>query len=65
MGFMDHSVQCQHDAGDLGHPLARRQILQQASPEHVIHGPMASLVDRIALWVVWRREDPLNPPEWW
>ena len=51
MGFMDHSVQCQHDAGDLGHPLARRQILQQASPEHVIHGPMLrSLIELPSGW---------------
>ena len=54
MGLMDHGIQRQHDAGDFSHPLSRGQIPQLASPEHVIHGPVAALIDGIALGVVRR-----------
>ena len=45
MGFMHHGIQRQHDAGDLVHPCPRGNTLKQASPEHIIYGPMAPLVD--------------------
>ena len=61
MGFMYHGIQGKHDAWDFHHPFPRGQISQQASPEHVVHGPVAALVDRIALWVVGRGEDSLDP----
>ena len=54
MGFMDHGIQRQHDAGDFVYPSPRGQTLKQASPEHVIHGPMAPLVDGVTLWMVGR-----------
>ena len=61
MGFMYHGIQGKHDAWDLNHPFPGGQIPQQTSPEHVIHGPVAAFVDGIALWMVRRGEDPLNP----
>ena len=54
MGLMDHGIQGKHDAGDLNHPFPGGQVSQQTSPEHVIHGPVAAFVDRIALWVIRR-----------
>ena len=54
MGFMDHGIQRQHDAGDFVYSFPRGQIPQQASLEHVIHGPMAPLVDGVTLWMAGR-----------
>ena len=61
MGFMDHGIQRQHDAGDLIHPCPRGNTLKQASPEHIIYGPMAPLVDGVTLGMVRRGEQPLDP----
>ena len=61
MGFVYHGIQGKHDAWNFHHPLPGGQIFQQASSEHVVHGPVAALVDRIALWMVWRGEDSLDP----
>ena len=52
MGLMDHVIQRQHDAGDLVYPSPRGHTLKQASPEHVIDGPMAPLVDGVTLGMV-------------
>ena len=60
MGFMNHGVQSKHDARDFSHPFPGGQISQQTSPEHVIHGPVAAFVDRVALWVVRRGKNSLN-----
>ena len=54
MGLMDHGVQCQHDAGDLVYPVPRRNTLKQASPEHIVYGPMAPLVDGVTFGMVGR-----------
>ena len=54
MGLMDHGVQRQHDAGDLIYPVSRRNILKQASPEHIVYGPMAPLVDGVTFGMVGR-----------
>ena len=52
MGLMYHGIQRQHDAGDLIYPFLRRNTLKQASPEYVINGPMAPLVDGVTLRMV-------------
>ena len=52
MGLMYHGIQRQHDAGDLIHPFPRGNTLKQASPEHIINGPMAPLVDGVTLGMV-------------
>ena len=61
MGFMYHGIQRQHDAGDLIHSCPRGNTLKQASPEHIIYGPMASLVDGVTLGMVRRGKQPLDP----
>ena len=61
MGFMYHCIQRQHDAGDLIHPCPRGNTLKQTSPEHIIYGPMAPLVDGITLRMVRRGKQPLDP----
>ena len=52
MGFVDHCVQSQHNAGNLLHPGPGGRTIKQASPEHIIDGPMAPLVDGVALRMV-------------
>ena len=54
MGVMHHGIQRQHDAGDFVYPCLRGNTLKQASPEHIIYGPMAPLVDGITLGMVGR-----------
>ena len=56
MGLMGHGVQCQHDAGDLVYPCPGGDTIKQASPEHVIDGPVAPLVDGVPLGMVGRGE---------
>ena len=58
---MNHGIQRQHDAGDLIHPCPRGNTLKQASPEHIIYGPMAPLVDLVTLRMVRRGKQPLDP----
>ena len=60
MGLMGHRVESQHDAWDLLHPCPGGSVLKQASSEHVIHGPMATLVDGIPLRMVRRSQDELD-----
>ena len=52
MGFMNHGVQSQHNARNLFHPCPGGRTIKQASSEHIVDGPMALLVDGVALWVV-------------
>ena len=53
MGLVDHGVQCQHDAGNLLYPGSGGGAIKQASPEHIVYGPMAPLVDGVPLRMVW------------
>ena len=52
MGLVGHGVQCQHDAGDFVYPGPGGGTIKQASPEHIVYGPMAPLVDGVPLWMV-------------
>ena len=52
MGLMNHGAQGQHNARNLFHPCPGGRTIKQASSEHIINGPMAPLVDGIALRVV-------------
>ena len=54
MVLMGHGVQRQHDAGDLIYPVPGRNTLKQASPEHIVYGPMATLVDGVTFGMVGR-----------
>ena len=54
MGLMHHGIQRQHDGGDLVYPCPRGNTLKQASPEHIVYGPMAPLVDGVVLGMVGR-----------
>ena len=58
--FMGHRVESQHDARNLLHPCPGGSALKQASSEHFIHGPMATLVDGIPLRMVRRSQDTLD-----
>ena len=48
------------DAWDLLHPCLGGSALKQASSEHVVHGPMAALVDGVPLRMVRRSQDALD-----
>ena len=52
MRFMGHSVEGEHDPGYLINPGFGGGSLEQAGTEHVIQGPMASLVDGVALQMI-------------
>ena len=52
MGLMGHGVQCQHDAGDFVYPCPGGSTIKQASPKHIIDGPMVPLVDGVPLQMV-------------
>ena len=43
-------------AGDLIYPCPRGNTIKQASPEHIIYGPVAPLVNGVALGMVGRGE---------
>ena len=59
MGLMNHGVQSQHNARNLFHPCPGGCTIKQASSEHIIDGPMAPLVDGVALRVVGGGQQPL------
>ena len=61
MGLMDHGIQRQHDAEDLIHLCPRGNTIKQASPEHIVYGPMAPLVNGVTLGMVRGGEQPLDP----
>ena len=61
MGFMGHSVEGEHDPGYLINPGFGRGSLEEAGAEHVIQGPVAPLVDGIALRMIGGSENLLNP----
>ena len=52
MGLMYHGIQRQHDAGNLIYPHPRGNAPKQVSPEHIVNGPMAPLVDGVTLGMV-------------
>ena len=60
VGLMGNHVERQHDAWDLLHPCPEGSALKQPSSEHVIHGPMATLIDGIPLRMVRRSQDALD-----
>ena len=60
MRLVHHGVEGQHEAWDLFHPSPGGCTFKQASPELVIHGPMASLVDGIPLRMVGRGQHMLD-----
>ena len=61
MRLVHHGVDGQHEAWDLFQPSPGGCTFKQASPEHVIYGPMASLVDGIPLRMVGRGQHTLDP----
>ena len=61
MGLVRHGVEGQHNPRDLIDPCLRGRSLEQASAEHVVERPMASLVDSVALGMVRRGKGPLDP----
>ena len=60
MGFVGHCVQSQHDAGNLLYPCPGGRTIKQASPEHIIDGPMTPLVDGVALRMAGGGQQPLD-----
>ena len=60
MGFVDHGVQSQHNAGNLLHPCPGERTIKQASSEHIIECPMTLLVDGVALRMVGGGQQPLD-----
>ena len=52
MGFVGHSVESQHNSGHFIDPGFGGGSFQQACAEHVIQGPMAPLIDRVALRMI-------------
>ena len=61
MRLVHHRVEGQHDAWDLRHPCLGGRAFKQESPEHVIHGPVATLVGGIRLRMVRRGQHTLDP----
>ena len=59
MGFVNHGVQSQHNAGNLFHPCPGGCIIKQASSEHIVDGPIAPLVDGVTLRMVGGGQQPL------
>ena len=58
---MRHSVESQYDSWNFVYPSLGRGSFQQAGAEHVVHRLVAPFVDCVALGVVWRSEDLLDP----
>ena len=52
MGLVGHGVQSQHDAGDLVYQGPGRGTIKQASPEHIVNGPMTPLIDGVPFRMV-------------
>ena len=61
MRLVQHRVEGQHNAWDLLHPCLGGRAFKQASPEHVIHGLVATLIDGIPLRMVRRGQHALDP----
>ena len=61
MRFMRHGVEGQHDPRDLVNPCFRGGAFKQASAEHVVERPVASLIDGVAFGMVGGSENPLYP----
>ena len=50
----------QHNAGDFFHPRLRRRAFEQASMEHIIERPVATLINGISFRVIGGREHSLD-----
>ena len=61
MRLMRHGVEGQHDPRDLVNPCLRGGAFEQASAEHVVERPVASLIDGVAFGMVGGSENPLYP----
>ena len=61
MRLVHHCVEGQHDAWDLLHLCLGGRACKQACPEHVVHGPVATLVDGIPIRMVRRGQHTLDP----
>ena len=58
---MRHGVEGQHDPRDLVNPCLGGGAFEQASAEHVVERPVASLIDGVAFGMVGGSENPLYP----
>ena len=61
MRFVRHGVEGQHNPGNFIYPSLGRGSFKQAGAEHVVQRAVAPFVDCVALGVVGRGEDLLNP----
>ena len=61
MSLMRHGVEGQHDPRDLVNPCLGGGTFEQASVEHVVERPVASLIDGVAFRMVGGSENPLYP----
>ena len=61
MRLMRYGVEGQHDPRDLVNPCLRGGAFGQASAEHVVERPVASLIDGVAFEMVGGSENPLYP----
>ena len=60
MRFVGHGVERQHNAVDLVHQGLRRRAFEQASMEHIIERPVATLINGISFRVIGGREHSLD-----
>ena len=58
---MRHGVEGQHDPRDLVNPCLRGGAFEQMSAEHIVERPMALFIYSIALGMIGRSEDLLDP----
>ena len=61
MRLMRHEVEGQHNPRDLVNPCLGGGAFEQASAEHVVERPVASLIDGVAFGIVGGSEYPLDP----
>ena len=61
MRFMGHGVERQHNYGDLVNPCLGGRTFEQASAEHIVERPVATLINGISFGVIGRREHSLDP----
>ena len=61
MKFVGHGVERQHNAGDFVHPCLGGRTFEQASEEHIIERPVATLINSIPFGAIGRREHSLDP----
>ena len=61
MRVMRHGIEGQHDPRDFVNPCLGEGAFEQASAEHVVERPVASLIDSVAFGMVGGSENPLDP----